>query len=145
MAHPWRGWICILLRHSRVLHCKLSCQNLSYPPAERIKPQASFAEEGVQEEFHTAHTVSVLAVSLYVMGLGFGPLLFAPFSEMWGRTPVYRIAFFLFTVFGFAVAFAGDMRTFDPQLAIHRNGLTPLFQPPSSSSASLLACAVPLS
>ncbi|KIY50669.1 MFS general substrate transporter [Fistulina hepatica ATCC 64428] len=70
---------------------------------------ASFTEDGVGEEFHVAKVVPILAISLYVLGLGLGPLLLGPLSEVYGRNNIYRVSYFLFLVFTFPVAFAPNI------------------------------------
>src|ERR1700712_4523162 len=40
-------------------------------------------------EFHTSKEVVTLGLSLYVLGLGLGPMLLAPLSEFFGRRPIY--------------------------------------------------------
>jgi len=47
-------------------------------------PQAAFAEAGTIKEFGVSHTVSILPISIYLMGLGTGPLLVGPLSEVHG-------------------------------------------------------------
>ena len=37
------------------------------------------------EEFGVSHTISILPVSLFLMGLGTGPLLVGPLSEVHGN------------------------------------------------------------
>lgn len=68
--------------------------------------KASFTEHGVERDFHVSETVAILAISLFVGGLGLGPLLVGPLSEVYGRNIVYRVSYFLFFVFQFPVAFA---------------------------------------
>jgi MFS family permease len=52
----------------------------------------------------------LLGVSLYVLGLGFGPVLAAPISETYGRAVVYRASLPLSMLFtlgaGFSKSFA---------------------------------------
>ncbi|KIY70320.1 MFS general substrate transporter [Cylindrobasidium torrendii FP15055 ss-10] len=67
---------------------------------------ASFAETAVGERFHVGHTVTVLSISLFVEGLGWGPLLVGPLSEVYGRNPIYITSYFLLFAFTFPVAFA---------------------------------------
>lgn len=55
------------------------------------------------------HTVSVLSISLFVEGLGLGPLIVGPLSEVYGRNPIYRISYGLFFVFAWPVAFAPNI------------------------------------
>ena len=47
-------------------------------------PQAAFAEAGTMKEFGISRTVSILPISLFLMGLGIGPLLVGPLSEVHG-------------------------------------------------------------
>ncbi|KAM6487688.1 major facilitator superfamily domain-containing protein [Trichoderma sp. SZMC 28011] len=42
-------------------------------------------EPTLQKVFHIGHEVSVLCISLYILGFAFGPLCWAPISELWGR------------------------------------------------------------
>lgn len=43
----------------------------------------------VIEEFHVSTEVSILGISLFVVGFGVGPLLWAPASEFYGRQILY--------------------------------------------------------
>ncbi len=61
--------------------------------------------------FRVGREVAVLSISLYVMGLGVGPLIAGPISELYGRNIVYRMSFALFFVFSIPVAFADDIGT----------------------------------
>ncbi|KZT12708.1 MFS transporter [Laetiporus sulphureus 93-53] len=73
---------------------------------------ASFTERGLATDLHTVHEVTILSISLFVEGLGLGPLLFSPLSEVFGRNNVYRISYFLFWVFTWPVVFPPDIETF---------------------------------
>ncbi|KAK8029362.1 hypothetical protein PG991_006418 [Apiospora marii] len=56
--------------------------------------------EQVVHEFDIASpTVSTLAITLYVLGLGVGPMLSSPLSEVYGRLPVYHTANIVFLAF----------------------------------------------
>ncbi|KAF8707047.1 hypothetical protein AX14_013060 [Amanita brunnescens Koide BX004] len=70
---------------------------------------ATFAEKGIAKEFHVSSTISILAVSLYVLGLGVGPFIAAPLSEVYGRRYIYLASYGLFFVFSWPVAFAPDI------------------------------------
>ena len=39
----------------------------------------------MSKELHLSQTIAILGVSLYVLGFGLGPLLFAPLGELYGR------------------------------------------------------------
>ena len=71
--------------------------------------QAAFAEEGISRQFHISKEVTILGVSLFVLGLGLGPLVAGPISEICGRRVVYRVSFGFFFVFMFPVAFAPNI------------------------------------
>ncbi|KAJ3729655.1 major facilitator superfamily domain-containing protein [Lentinula raphanica] len=70
---------------------------------------ASFTEDGVSETFHVSQEVTILAISLFVEGLGLGPLLAGPLSEVYGRNIIYRVSFVLLLAFSFGVAFAPNI------------------------------------
>ena len=63
-------------------------------------------------QFHVSKEVAILGVSLFVLGLGLGPLVAGPMSEIHGRNAVYRFSFCLFFVCMFPVAFAPDICTY---------------------------------
>lgn len=69
---PYKGFLTFLLG---MLALSASLGSSIIAPAE----SAMAAELGISEE------VAVLAVSLYVLGFAFGPLLWAPVSEVYGR------------------------------------------------------------
>lgn len=71
----------------------------------------SAAQRPISEKFHVAPVVSTLGTSLFVFGYAFGPLLWAPWSELYGRKPPIIIAAFGFSVFSIAVAVAKDLQT----------------------------------
>lgn len=65
----------------------------------------------VAEQFHVSDTAALLGLSLYVIGLAFGPMLAAPLSETYGRHHVSHFSLpisMLFTLgAGFSKTFAG--------------------------------------
>ncbi|KAI0040027.1 MFS general substrate transporter [Auriscalpium vulgare] len=73
---------------------------------------AAETEVAVAERFGVSKEVGILGVSLYVLGLGLGPLITGPLSELYGRNIIYRISFFLFFAFTFPVAFAPTLAVF---------------------------------
>ncbi|TCD70550.1 hypothetical protein EIP91_002896 [Steccherinum ochraceum] len=96
----FRRWLAVMVI-STAAFCVTSCSSA-----------ASFTEAGTMADFHVSHEVAILGVSLFVQGLGLGPLLAGPLSELYGRNIVYRASFFFFWVFTFPVAFPPDMATF---------------------------------
>ncbi|KAK9369169.1 major facilitator superfamily domain-containing protein [Lipomyces kononenkoae] len=65
----------------------------------------------IAEKFSVSVEVAILATSLYVLGFGSGPLLWAPFSELSGRKIPILCGMLGFTVFEFGVARAYDIQT----------------------------------
>jgi MFS family permease len=63
----------------------------------------------VSQQFLVGKEVAILGISLFVIGLGTGPLFSGPLSEVYGRNIVYRVSFILFFAFTFPVAFAPDI------------------------------------
>ncbi|KAE8354222.1 major facilitator superfamily domain-containing protein [Aspergillus coremiiformis] len=55
--------------------------------------------EGPAQEFGVSREVSLVVVTVFVIGFGVGPMAFAPMSEMFGRRPVYAFTLFLAVIF----------------------------------------------
>ena len=60
----------------------------------------------VGQKFHVSSTVALLGLTLYVLGLGFGPLLAAPLSESYGRRVVYWSSLPIFGLFTLGAGFS---------------------------------------
>ncbi|KAM6491145.1 MFS general substrate transporter [Amanita muscaria] len=73
---------------------------------------AAFTEVSLEQEFNVSHEISILSISLYVVGLGMGPLLAGPLSEVYGRNIIYQVSYILFFVFSWPVAFAKQISVF---------------------------------
>ena len=67
--------------------------------------------EGVAAEFHVSEEVSLLTITLFVIGFGVGPMAFAPLSEIFGRRPVYAITLALAVIFTIPGAVAKNIGT----------------------------------
>lgn len=65
----------------------------------------------VAKEFHISDEVSTLSISLFLLGLGLGPLLWAPLSEVYGRKKAVLGPYFISGIFAFATATAKDTQT----------------------------------
>ena len=61
------------------------------------------------KDFHVSQEVTILSVSLFVVGTGTGPLLLGPLSEFYGRWKVYFYSYTAFFAFTWGVAFAPDI------------------------------------
>lgn len=71
----------------------------------------SAATRSVEVTFNVSQEVSTLGTSLFVLGYAFGPIMWAPFSELYGRRLPLVIAAFGFSIFAIAVAVAKDLQT----------------------------------
>lgn len=67
--------------------------------------------EGPMATFGVSQEVIILTVTLFVLGFGFGPLLFAPLSEEFGRRIVYLITLFVAVIFLIPCADAKNIGT----------------------------------
>lgn len=67
--------------------------------------------EGVSETFNVSEEVSLLTITFFVIGFGVGPMAFAPFSEIWGRRPIYGVTLFFAVVFTIPGAVAQNIET----------------------------------
>jgi DHA1 family multidrug resistance protein-like MFS transporter len=71
----------------------------------------STSTDHVSRVFGVSVEVATLSSSLYIAGYAFGPLIWAPFSELKGRRLPILISMFGFSIFGTAVATAKDLQT----------------------------------
>ena len=56
--------------------------------------------DGVLEDFHVnSSAVSILAVTIFLLGLALGPMLLSSTGEVFGRLPVYHTANIVFIAF----------------------------------------------
>lgn len=65
----------------------------------------------VSAQFGVGSEVGTLATSFYVLGYAFGPIIWAPFSELYGRKPPILVGAFGFAIFSVAIAVAKDLQT----------------------------------
>ena len=65
----------------------------------------------IQGNLHTSLELSVLSVSLFVLGFAIAPMTWAPMSEHFGRQGLYAIMFGMLTVFGAASIWSKDIQT----------------------------------
>ncbi|RSM06740.1 hypothetical protein BHE90_005238 [Fusarium euwallaceae] len=64
----------------------------------------------IMAEFETTNDeVATFMVSVFVLGFAFGPLLMAPLSELYGRTPVYHVCNTLFIIFSIGCALSQNI------------------------------------
>lgn len=63
----------------------------------------------LDREFHlNSRVLSLLPVSFFVLGLGVGPFVLAPISELKGRQPVYITSSIIFVIFNIATAVSNN-------------------------------------
>ncbi|CAI7584732.1 unnamed protein product [Penicillium discolor] len=67
--------------------------------------------EGPIEEFGIGREVSLLVITVFVIGFGLGPMLFAPLSEIFGRRPVYASTLALAVIFVIPCAVSKNIGT----------------------------------
>lgn len=60
---------------------------------------------GIVEEFNVSTVVAELVITLFLLGYVFGPLLWAPLSEFYGRRYIFYITFAGYFAFTFLCAF----------------------------------------
>ncbi|OAX80311.1 hypothetical protein ACJ72_05357 [Emergomyces africanus] len=65
----------------------------------------------VAEEFHVGEIVALLTITVFVIGFGVGPMIFAPLSEMVGRRPVYGSTLLVAVLFLIPCAVAKNFAT----------------------------------
>lgn len=82
-------------RHTRIAIIQLTCRSDSTYMSSAYAPGA----KATGEKFHVSETVSLLGISLFCLGLAFGPMIGAPLSETAGRLIVYRLGLPIATLF----------------------------------------------
>jgi MFS family permease len=63
----------------------------------------------IAERFNVSRTVSILALSLFVLGLAVGPMIAAPISEIYGRSVVYKVSACAFMLFVLGAGFSESL------------------------------------
>lgn len=71
--------------------------------------QAASTFPQIEAQFHVGSEMAILSISLFIFGLGFGPLIFGGLSEFLGRNLIYRGSFAAFCLLSFPVAFANNV------------------------------------
>ncbi|KAI5240179.1 MFS general substrate transporter [Aureobasidium subglaciale] len=92
-------WWCTMVV---AITCFAVAFNSAVITADMIGPQKTF---GISEE------VALLTITVFVVGFGVGPMAFAPFSETWGRRPVYASTLLVALVFIIPCAVAKNIGT----------------------------------
>lgn len=66
---------------------------------------------GPAATFHVSEEVSLLTITLFVVGFGVGPMAFAPLSEIVGRKPIYASTLLIAVIFIIPCAVAENIGT----------------------------------
>lgn len=67
--------------------------------------------DGPVKTFHVSLEVSLLTITVFVVGFGVGPMFFAPLSEIIGRRYVYAVTIFIALIFEIPCAVAPNIGT----------------------------------
>jgi multidrug resistance protein len=65
----------------------------------------------IENQFGNSREISNLGLSLYVLGLSLGPMLFGPLSEFYGRRPIYLVSWLFYIIWNIPIAVAGNIQT----------------------------------
>ncbi|KAM0561032.1 hypothetical protein ACHAPJ_003532 [Fusarium lateritium] len=65
----------------------------------------------MEAEFGNAREVSILGLSLFVLGIALGPMLMSPMSEFYGRRPIYLVAWSMYLIWIVPQAVAKNIAT----------------------------------
>ncbi|KAH8691208.1 major facilitator superfamily domain-containing protein [Talaromyces proteolyticus] len=66
----------------------------------------------IHDELHSdSATLDTLSISIFMLGVGAGPLLFAPLSELYGRNLIYHLSNFFFTISSVGCAKAPSLKS----------------------------------
>ncbi|KAH7119772.1 major facilitator superfamily domain-containing protein [Dendryphion nanum] len=94
-----RRWIVVLILSASSL-CVTCTSSLYTSTYSQLGP-----------EFGSSRLVCTLGLSLFVAGLGTGPMILAPLSEFFGRRPIYICSFSFFLIWMIPCAVAQNMQT----------------------------------
>lgn len=66
----------------------------------------------MERDLHvTNHELSLLGISIYPLGFGIPPLILAPFSEVFGRNPIYLFSHLFYTILFIGTGYAQNIST----------------------------------
>lgn len=64
------------------------------------------------KDMHVSSEVATLGLSMYILGLAFGPMSLAPLSEYYGRRPIYVVSYGIFLILLLVSSFAPNLPIF---------------------------------
>ncbi|KAK9450728.1 major facilitator superfamily domain-containing protein [Limtongia smithiae] len=65
--------------------------------------------DDLEEEFGVNEITVITGLTVFVFGMGAGPMFYAPLSEFYGRRIIYLVSFFFYLAFQFPVAFGHNI------------------------------------
>ncbi|KAF2165945.1 hypothetical protein M409DRAFT_66886 [Zasmidium cellare ATCC 36951] len=71
----------------------------------------SSGADGIAESLHVSSEATTVGLSMYILGFAIGPMVLAPLSEYFGRSPVYICSWFFLVVFQIPLALAPNIGT----------------------------------
>ncbi|RFU29946.1 hypothetical protein B7463_g6396, partial [Scytalidium lignicola] len=98
MAHL-RKWLIVMIVSSSSL--SVTCTSSIY----------TSTYDQMTKEFHVSELIATLGLSMFIMGLGMGPMLLSPLSEFYGRRPIYLCSFSMFIIWIIPSAVAKNIQT----------------------------------
>ncbi|KAH8704225.1 major facilitator superfamily domain-containing protein [Talaromyces proteolyticus] len=96
---PWRKWLMVLIVSFSSL-C-VTCTSALY----------SSTYDQITVQFHISELAATVGLSLFIFGMGVGPMFVAPISEYYGRRPIYLVSLALFTIWLIPCATAQNLAT----------------------------------
>jgi multidrug resistance protein len=66
---------------------------------------------GMEREFGVSRLAATVGLSIFVCGLGLGPMFLSPLSEFYGRRPIYLCAFGMYFIWLIPCALANNLAT----------------------------------
>ncbi|KAJ5465293.1 uncharacterized protein N7458_000979 [Penicillium daleae] len=96
---PWRKWVMVFTVSFSSL-C-VTCTSALY----------SSIYGQITDQFHISELAATVGLSLFIFGMGVGPMFVAPISEFYGRRPVYFVSLALFTIWLIPCAAANNFGT----------------------------------
>ncbi|AQZ16227.1 TPO2 (YGR138C) and TPO3 (YPR156C) [Zygosaccharomyces parabailii] len=63
----------------------------------------------IQKKYHVGQEVAILSVSLMVIGFALGPLIWSPFSDLYGRRATYFVSMGLYVIFNIPCALSPNI------------------------------------
>ncbi|ODO08297.1 multidrug transporter [Cryptococcus wingfieldii CBS 7118] len=72
------------------------------PPFASVSYSATLGD--VVDDFGISRELATAGISLFIAGFGFGPLIWAPLSEIYGRVPAFLFSYPIFTLFNLGTA-----------------------------------------